>query len=136
MGAYVVCYLLFGAVLAITWVTRSASWPLGTQGLANRESVALPRSETQSDAAVRVVEVESKVDPNTANWAELASLPGIGEVLAKRIVEHRQGKAAAPNEPTFRRPEDLEAVRGIGPKTVAKLAKHLKFPEAATAPGS
>jgi len=135
MGAYVVCYLLFGAVLAVNWVTRVAPWPLETQGLANRESVALPRSETQASVAVRVVEVESKVDPNTANWAELASLPGIGEVLAKRIVDFRQGKAAAPNEPIFRRPEDLEAVRGIGPKTVAKLAKHLKFPEAATAPG-
>lgn len=80
-------------------------------------------------------QVESKVDPNTATWAELASLPGIGEVLAKRIVEYRQTQAGWPNKVVFRQLQDLEAVRGIGPKTAAKLAKHLKFPETATAPG-
>lgn len=80
-------------------------------------------------------QVESKVDPNTATWAELASLPGIGEVLAKRIVEYRQGKAGRPDKVVFRQPADLEAVRGVGPKTVAKLAKHLKFPKTATVPG-
>ncbi|MGQ9650524.1 MAG: ComEA family DNA-binding protein [Phycisphaerae bacterium] len=85
--------------------------------------------------AVASAQVESKIDPNAAAWAELASLPGIGEVLAKRIVEYRQGKAGGPNKVVFRQPEDLEAVRGIGPKTVAKLAKHLKFPQPATAPG-
>jgi competence protein ComEA len=88
-----------------------------------------------SAPAAGPLEIESKIDPNTANWAELASLPGIGEVLAKRIVEYRQAQPGKASKAVFRRPEDLEAVRGIGPKTVAKLAKHLKFPETATAPG-
>ncbi len=85
--------------------------------------------------AVAPAEVDSRVDPNTATWTELASLPGIGEVLAKRIVEYRQGKAGRPDKVVFRQPADLEAVRGVGPKTVAKLAKHLKFPKTATVPG-
>ena len=91
--------------------------------------------DSSAEFAVKLAEVESKVDPNAANWAELASLPGLGEVLAKRIVEYRQSQTGEPNKAVFRRPEDLEAVRGIGPKTVAKLAKHLKFPKTVTAPG-
>ncbi len=64
------------------------------------------------------------------------SLPGIGEVLAKRIVEFRKARAGSQggSGPVFRRPEDLEAVRGIGPKTVARLASHLRFPAVGSRP--
>ena len=34
----------------------------------------------------------------------------------------------APLQPLFSHPADLEAVRGIGPKTVEKIAPFLKFP--------
>jgi competence protein ComEA len=77
--------------------------------------------------AARFVELEQlpsrsirlEIDINQAEWPELSLLPGIGETLARRIVEHR--KAYGP----FQRPEDLRRVRGIGAKTLERIAPHL-----------
>lgn len=55
------------------------------------------------------------VNINKAGTAELELLPGIGPALAQRIVEHRAKHGR------FRRVEDLEAVKGIGPKTLERL---------------
>lgn len=46
---------------------------------------------------------------NTASAAQLEALPGIGPAYAARIVAYREA-----NGP-FRRPEDIQAVSGIGP---------------------
>lgn len=59
------------------------------------------------------------VDVNRAEWPELAQLPGIGRVLAQRIVDRRQ--QAGP----FRRVEDLRQVRGLGPKTLDRIRPYL-----------
>lgn len=61
------------------------------------------------------------IDPNRADEAALRSLPGVGPVLAGRIV-------AARREAPFRSPEDLLRVSGIGPATLAKLRPHLVWP--------
>ena len=58
---------------------------------------------------------EPRVNINTATADELTALPGIGEVLAARIVDHREH-----NGP-FERLDQLMAVSGIGPKTYEKL---------------
>ncbi|MCC6350079.1 MAG: helix-hairpin-helix domain-containing protein [Candidatus Eisenbacteria bacterium] len=55
------------------------------------------------------------LDLNRAGEAELDRLPGIGPVLASRIVAHR--KLHGP----FRSPDDLLAVPGIGPKLLERL---------------
>ena len=47
------------------------------------------------------------IDVNAATEAELIRLPGIGEGLAKRIVEHRSRYGP------FRKPEHLMMVEGI-----------------------
>jgi competence protein ComEA len=57
-----------------------------------------------------------RVDLNTASAAELDALPGIGPVLAQRIVDHRSR-----NGP-FRSIEQLDDVPGIGPAIAAELA--------------
>jgi competence protein ComEA len=51
------------------------------------------------------------VDINTAPAEELETLPGVGEVTARRIIEYRQA-----NGP-FQTVEDIQNVSGIGPKT-------------------
>ncbi len=61
-----------------------------------------------------------EVDINAADWPELMQLPGIGEVLAHRIVDSRQ--AAGP----FLDHEDLRRVRGIGPKTLEAMRPYLR----------
>jgi competence protein ComEA len=56
-----------------------------------------------------------RVDVNTATWVEWIQLESIGETLAERIIEDREQ-----NGP-FESIDDLQRVRGIGPKTVEKL---------------
>jgi competence protein ComEA len=56
---------------------------------------------------------QKKLDVNAASEQELDSLPGIGPVLARRIV------AARP----FNSADDLRRVRGIGPKKYEKIRR-------------
>ena len=65
-----------------------------------------------------------KININTASVQQLATLPGVGEKLAARIVEYRQ-KAG-----TFKSVRELMNVRGIGEKNLAKLQPHLTAGEA------
>jgi len=51
---------------------------------------------------------------NTATADELMRLPGIGPVMAQNIITSR---TAAP----FQTLNDLDKVKGIGPKTLEKL---------------
>ena len=58
------------------------------------------------------MKVEFLVDVNRAEWPELSTLPDVGETLAKRIVAYRQQHGE------FASVDQLQRVRGIGPKTV------------------
>ena len=59
---------------------------------------------------------------NSADADELDTLPGVGEVIAQRIIEEREE-----NGP-FYYPEDLMNVKGIGEKTLEKLLSHIRLP--------
>lgn len=65
---------------------------------------------------------EGPVAVNTADAEELDTLPGVGEVIARRIMEEREK-----NGP-FYYPEDLMNVKGIGEKTLEKLLPHIRLP--------
>ena len=56
-----------------------------------------------------------KIDLNTATLSQLNSLPGIGPVIAERILELREKSGP------FKRIEDLMNIRGIGEKKFLKL---------------
>ena len=78
------------------------------------------RAETARPAAVPVVgsrrsTAGAPVDLNGANAAALGELPGIGPVLAQRILEVRAARGG------FRNAEELLDVPGIGPATLARL---------------
>ena len=62
-----------------------------------------------------VPEAESLLDINTASAGELEALPGIGPVLAARVVEYREANGA------FSTIEELMNVPGIGEKTLDGL---------------
>ena len=61
------------------------------------------------------------VNPNTADLAALMRLPGVGPVLARRIIDDRKSAGL------YRRAEDLLRVPGIGPAKLAKLRDYLVF---------
>ncbi|MBI5877939.1 MAG: helix-hairpin-helix domain-containing protein [Chloroflexi bacterium] len=70
-----------------------------------------PGSTAPTTAAPRT----GKVNINTADAAELDTLPGIGPELAQRIIAYRQAHGP------FARIEDLDNVSGIGPSTLERL---------------
>ncbi len=60
------------------------------------------------------------LDPNTAPADSLELLPGIGRVIADRIVEYR-----ATNK--FEKEIDITNVRGIGAKTFERIRPYLRI---------
>lgn len=60
-----------------------------------------------------------KININTASRTELETLPGIGEVLAERIIDYRQ------NVGKFRTIYDITNVKGIGEKTLAEMEEFI-----------
>lgn len=72
---------------------------------------------------------EFRVDLNAADWPEFAQLPGLGETLARRIVEYRAAHGP------FRSVADLRNVPGIGKKTLDRITPFVViYPEQATRP--
>ena len=66
-------------------------------------------------------EVTFTLDINEAEWPEFAQLPGVGESLARRIVDERKRGGR------FASVEDLDRrVSGIGPKIFAAIKPHLR----------
>jgi competence protein ComEA len=65
-------------------------------------------------------EAGGQIDLNSATASQLDTLPGVGPVTAERIIawrtEHRR----------FSRVEELQEVDGIGPKTYAQIAPHVR----------
>ncbi len=60
------------------------------------------------------------LDPNTAPADSLELLPGVGKVLADRIIEYRQHNR-------FEKEVDITEVAGIGAKTYEKLKPYLRI---------
>lgn len=72
------------------------------------------------DSATEALSIE-KISINSASQAELESIPGVGPVMAQRIIDWRTQNGA------FRSVEELANVSGIGEKTLARLAAYVKL---------
>ncbi len=93
-------------LLALFWRDRTAMTPDRT-GTAVETEIQVPQEDIQPDL--------SPLNLNSATAEELAQLPGIGEELARRIVEYR-----AENGP-FEAVEEIMEVSGIGEGKFAAL---------------
>lgn len=100
---------LLAAIVTLSLLAMMIAWLY--QGGHRGELIEIDRAEP--------VEIAFRVDVNQASWPELAQLPDIGEVLARRIVASREADGP------FRDHDDLQRVRGIGPKTLAKVKPYL-----------
>jgi competence protein ComEA len=117
-----------GADSPDAWVLVGPPEPAAVTLLRQVEIPAAPQALTQSPET-KPVKAEPKptkagsaaassgvkIDLNTATQAQLESLPLVGPSMAKRIIEYR-----AANGP-FKSVADLDNVKGIGEKTLAKL---------------
>lgn len=65
-----------------------------------------------------VKQSNGKINLNTASASELEGIPGVGPVLASRIIEYRTTQGG------FRSFEDVDAVSGVGPSLLAQLRQH------------
>ncbi len=63
------------------------------------------------------------ININTANKAELMTLPKVGQVTAERIIRYREEFGE------FQTANDIVNVKGIGPKTFEKLKKRITTEE-------
>jgi competence protein ComEA len=121
----VVCLLALGAGHDLWRASRPL--PGDTSGGAPTAEPPAPRSvpgDTVASAggASQGAELREsgKLDLNRATARELDALPGIGPVLAARIIAHRERHGP------FGSPEELLAVRGIGPRLLARLGRRVR----------
>ncbi|MGD8402627.1 MAG: helix-hairpin-helix domain-containing protein [Anaerolineales bacterium] len=88
---------------------------------ASTEAEDIPTPEPDEEALEPEPEPVSQIDINTASIDELASLPGIGDLLAQNIVAHREAYGG------FSSLDDLSNVAGIGPSTIDELRGQVKI---------
>jgi competence ComEA-like helix-hairpin-helix protein len=109
-------------------VLSALRWGWGARGPspASEEGSVLPElleaSRASADEASRRGEAlgeGERIDPNRADDVELDRLPGVGPATARAIVAAREEGAV------FRTPEDLLAVPGIGPASLARIRDRL-----------
>jgi competence protein ComEA len=101
--AVVAATLVSALIVSLAWWTLQGGWR-GT-------FVEVDRAEPRP--------CSFKVDINRADWPELAQLPDIGEVTARKIAASRE------SEGPFANIDDLKRVHGIGPKTVERIRPYL-----------
>ena len=74
-----------------------------------------PASAQTKAAASKSPAAATVINLNTATSAQIATLPGVGEKAAERIIEYRDKNGG------FKKIEELMNVKGIGEKSFLKL---------------
>lgn len=100
-----------------------------TQGVEVADSFGLAvllgdSRESRDEAQRRALPLkdDERIDPNTAGEEDLDRLPGVGPVVAARIVQVRRDRGP------FTEPSDLLSVPGVGPATLARITPYLEWP--------
>ncbi len=80
------------------------------------------------DSEQSSIKLDDKINPNTASAPSLSRLPSIGITRAAAIVAYRENFSNLnASEPAFKECNDLQKVKGIGPKITKEISPWLKF---------
>ena len=91
-------------------------------------SICFATSSLSERGLSEEIELEGKINPNNAPKGSLVRLPGIGVGRAAAIVSYRTNFTEQNvDSPAFQNCDDLQKVRGIGPKTAQNICEWLKF---------
>lgn len=112
---------------AVSAVSSSVSVSVPESSVSSSAKATRKAASSKSAAATEstrtVCDVSTPMNLNTATAEELQVLPGIGEVLAQRIVAYREQIGG------FRNLEQLLEVNGIGTVKYAEIVPMLYLPE-------
>lgn len=126
--------------IALAFLTFIGGFFLGSQNRGGESGIttaktAVPYSATAAASQTQTIENASSREPdvngkesglvniNTANLEELMTLPGIGEVIAQRIIDHREANGA------FVSVDELDQVSGIGSKRLDAIRDYVTVEE-------
>ena len=86
-----------------------------------RELLTIPTTEPTDHAETteETVVISFPISINQAGKEEFMALPGIGEVLAQRIIDYRQEHGS------FSAPEELLNVEGVGKKRLEEILEFI-----------
>lgn len=113
-----------GLILALNW--SGTEQGLKSQVIAEHPSIGHTQQvvsvleQGEPVASKKGPEKVHSLDVNHSTAQELDALPGIGPVLAQRIIDHRSKVGA------FQSINELEQVKGIGVKTLKNIRPLLK----------
>ena len=115
--------MLSGKTVTVLLLSITAVGLFAVTGYNLRHGPVLPEPVAVSESSEPFPELETPVTPdaehpldlNMATAEELMRLPGIGEVLAERILAYREETGG------FSDPEELLKIKGIGEATLEEL---------------
>jgi competence protein ComEA len=99
---------MIAAILCVAFIAVVGYWWIGSW---RHGWIEIDSAERQT--------VEFQIDLNSAEWSEFSQLPGVGETLARRIVERRQQSGP------YRNADELLKVQGVGKKTLERIKPFL-----------
>lgn len=106
--------MLVATIAVVLWI----GWPVQKEAPSQaqpEQSIAMQAPATAPVASVPRAKMAAKVNLNRASADELQILPGIGPVLAQRMVDWRKAHGR------YRTVDDLQEVKGIGKKRLEQL---------------
>ncbi len=94
-----------------------------SEDFSEASSLTISTVNNDNDEENTVFQSSEIININTANKAELMTLPKIGPVTAERILHYREDYGA------FKLIDNLTRVKGIGPKTLERLKPRITITE-------
>ena len=115
--------------LSLVGLLQSPSQPTQSEALPVRQAgVETSLGRLPEPRLVTVVNV-GRVDINRGSAEELERLPGVGPVLAERVLRYREKNG------NFASVHDIQNVKGIGVKRFARLEPYIRIDSKNPSPG-